>query len=389
MGGKRASMREARWRRCSAPPTRASRGRHRGDRDRRRRRRDRRRARAAGGRGSSSLLQLRSKNLLRTSSLRSRRRVRSRSRRRVRSRSASSAPRPSRSRSRRQSRSRKARPKPAPVQPAPVEPEYVEPEPEYVEDYVEETEYVDEPAPEHSRRGRAGRGLPDRGRGEARAGPAARAPPQHLITRPPTFHFGRENPDSSRNIPLPRVHGAMLRSSESAAPGSTRLTHGRGQIEGVEFIASHRHPVAPDFQRRRHDRHRHRAAAASAPAPTPPVTARAYEAQDGSARLKGSDMSSSPRGRGRHRDGAAPRGRQVARELGALTVGIVPSRSPSRCPPHGPGRGGRRRPRSEVDTLIVSPTRALTVLERRTSIVDAFAVATTSCARRCRGSPTW
>jgi len=80
-------------------------------------------------------------------------------------------------------------------------------EPEYVEDYVEETEYVDEPAPSKSTC-RAGRGLPDRGRGGGRAGPPRGAPPpapDHEAPRP--SHLRRENPDS-RATSIARVHGA-------------------------------------------------------------------------------------------------------------------------------------------------------------------------------------
>ena len=75
--------------------------------------------------------------------------------------------------------------------------------------------------------------------------------------------------------------------------------------------------------------------------------------------------------------GAAPVVAQIARELGALTVGIVTR--PFQF------EGSRRRAQAEagiaaladeVDTLIVVPNnRLLTVLERNTSMVEAFRVA--------------
>src|SRR3712207_8065241 len=75
--------------------------------------------------------------------------------------------------------------------------------------------------------------------------------------------------------------------------------------------------------------------------------------------------------------GAAPVVARIARELGALTVGIVTK-------PFG-FEGSRRREQAErgvevlageVDTLIVVPNnRLLSVLDKNTSMVDAFTVA--------------
>jgi cell division protein FtsZ len=75
--------------------------------------------------------------------------------------------------------------------------------------------------------------------------------------------------------------------------------------------------------------------------------------------------------------GAAPVVAQIARELGALTVGIVTrpfqfegSRRREQA------ESGIRELREEVDTLIVVPNnRLLSVLDRNTSIVEAFRVA--------------
>ena len=94
--------------------------------------------------------------------------------------------------------------------------------------------------------------------------------------------------------------------------------------------------------------------------------------------LRGSDMVFIAAGAGGGTGtGAAPVVAQIARELGALTVGIVTR--PFQF------EGSRRRVQAEagiaaladeVDTLIVVPNnRLLTVLERNTSMVDAFRVA--------------
>jgi len=94
--------------------------------------------------------------------------------------------------------------------------------------------------------------------------------------------------------------------------------------------------------------------------------------------LKGSDMVFVAAGEGGGTGtGAAPVVARVARELGALTVGIVTK-------PFG-FEGTRRREtaeagiaalRDEVDTLIVVPNnRLLSVLDRQTSMVEAFRVA--------------
>jgi cell division protein FtsZ len=94
--------------------------------------------------------------------------------------------------------------------------------------------------------------------------------------------------------------------------------------------------------------------------------------------LKGSDMVFIAAGAGGGTGtGAAPVVAQIARDLGALTVGIVTK-------PFG-FEGTRRAQQAdsgiedlagEVDTLIVVPNnRLLTVLDKKTSMVDAFSVA--------------
>jgi cell division protein FtsZ len=94
--------------------------------------------------------------------------------------------------------------------------------------------------------------------------------------------------------------------------------------------------------------------------------------------LKGSDMVFITAGAGGGTGtGAAPIVARIAREVGALTVGIITK-------PFG-FEGSRRREQAEagvrtlgdeVDTLIVVPNnRLLTVLDKQTSMVDAFRVA--------------
>ena len=95
--------------------------------------------------------------------------------------------------------------------------------------------------------------------------------------------------------------------------------------------------------------------------------------------LKGSDMVFITAGAGGGTGtGAAPVVARIARELGALTVGIVTKPfgfEGTRRARAGRGRH-RRRSRDEVDTLIVVPNnRLLSVLDKQTSMVEAFRVA--------------
>jgi cell division protein FtsZ len=94
--------------------------------------------------------------------------------------------------------------------------------------------------------------------------------------------------------------------------------------------------------------------------------------------LKGSDMVFIAAGAGGGTGtGAAPIVARIAREIGALTVGIVTKP----CGFEGQRRSqaaedGVRALGDEVDTLIVVPNnRLLTVLDKHTSMVDAFRVA--------------
>jgi cell division protein FtsZ len=112
----------------------------------------------------------------------------------------------------------------------------------------------------------------------------------------------------------------------------------------------------------------------------PEVGRRAAEESDAEIReaLRGSDLVFVAAGEGGGTGtGAAPVVARIARELGALTVGIVTT-------PFG-FEGSRRAAQADdgitklsrsVDTLVTIPNdRLLTVLDRRTSMVDAFRVA--------------
>ena len=100
--------------------------------------------------------------------------------------------------------------------------------------------------------------------------------------------------------------------------------------------------------------------------------------------LKGADMIFLTAGMGGGTGtGAAPVIAEVARELGALTVGVVTR------PFSFEGRTRQRQAaegiaclKEKVDTLIVIPNdRLLQVVEKRTPILEAFRIAMTCCAR--------
>jgi cell division protein FtsZ len=94
--------------------------------------------------------------------------------------------------------------------------------------------------------------------------------------------------------------------------------------------------------------------------------------------LKGADMVFVTAGKGGGTGtGAAPVIAEIARELGALTVGVVtrPFGFEGRKR-YDQAEQGIRQLRDKVDTLIVIPNdRLLQVVEKRTSIVDAFRIA--------------
>jgi cell division protein FtsZ len=94
--------------------------------------------------------------------------------------------------------------------------------------------------------------------------------------------------------------------------------------------------------------------------------------------LKGADMVFVTAGKGGGTGtGAAPVIAELARELGALTVGVVTRPIAFEGPKRGDqAEQGIRTLREKVDTLIIIPNdRLLQVVEKRTSIVDAFRIA--------------
>ena len=88
--------------------------------------------------------------------------------------------------------------------------------------------------------------------------------------------------------------------------------------------------------------------------------------------------------------GAAPVIAEVAKELGALTIGVVTKPFTF----EGKRRArqaeeGIRELREKVDTLIIIPNdRLLQVVERPRRSSTPSGSPTTSCARACRASPT-
>src|SRR6201997_5146988 len=94
--------------------------------------------------------------------------------------------------------------------------------------------------------------------------------------------------------------------------------------------------------------------------------------------LKGADMVFVTAGKGGGTGtGAAPIIAEIARELGALTVGMVTRPFTFEGQKRGDqAEQGIRALREKVDTLIIIPNdRLLQVVEKRTSIVDAFRIA--------------
>jgi len=152
-------------------------------------------------------------------------------------------------------------------------------------------------------------------------------------------------------------------------------------VEGVEFIA-----INTDLQSLEHARARTKVHIGSAATrglgsganPDLGREAAIEEYDEIKALLKGADMVFITAGAGGGTGtGAAPVVARISREVGALTVGIVTKPFSF----EGQRRGavaeqGVEELAGEVDTLIVIPnSRLLTVLDRKTSMIDAFEVA--------------
>jgi cell division protein FtsZ len=194
--------------------------------------------------------------------------------------------------------------------------------------------------------------------------------------------FGRDDPNTARPPSVPRSHQAVLRVVGVGGAGVNAVNRMvEAQLPGVEFVA-----INTDLQSLQHsnaDSTLHIGAELTrglGSGSDPRVGYRAaFDEQDKiKALLSGSDMVFIAAGAGGGTGtGAAPVVAKLARDVGALTVAAVTK-------PFG-FEGARRAAQAEegiaalsaeVDTLIVVPNeRLLQILERRTSITDAFRVA--------------
>jgi cell division protein FtsZ len=197
--------------------------------------------------------------------------------------------------------------------------------------------------------------------------------------------FGRDEPDTSsptRQPVVPRTHQAVLRVVGVGGAGVNAVNRMvEAELPGVEFVAIN--TDLQSLQNSNADVTLHIGSELTrglGSGSDPRVGYRAaFEEQDKIKELlKGSDMvflaSGSGGGTG---TGAAPVVAKLARDIGALTVAAVTKPFAF--------EGARRMAQAEegiaalareVDTMIVVPNeRLLTILERRTSIVDAFKVA--------------
>jgi cell division protein FtsZ len=203
--------------------------------------------------------------------------------------------------------------------------------------------------------------------------PAAAAPREDVYARSDTpSTFGVARPVGQPVIRVVGVGGAGVNAVNRMV---------EAQVEGVEFIA-----INTDLQSLQQSRadltvHIGQGITRGLGAGANPDLGRAAAMEEYDrikAQLKGSDMIFIAAGAGGGTGtGAGPIVARISRELGALTVGIVTK-------PFG-FEGTRRRELSEsgiqsladeVDTLIVVPNnRLLSVLDKQTSMVDAFQVA--------------
>src|SRR5688572_20142718 len=204
--------------------------------------------------------------------------------------------------------------------------------------------------------------------------------PDNMLERPEPPRYGREEPHPAA-VAAP-VHTPVLRVVGVGGAGVNAVNRmEEAQVAGVEFIAVN--TDLQSLQQSRADVTLHiggqvTRGLGSGSNPTLGRQAAMEEYDRIKALLKGSDMVFITAGAGGGTGtGAAPVVARIARELGALTVGIVTK-------PFG-FEGSRRGEQAEigieelsdeVDTLIVVPNaRLLTVLDKQTSMVEAFRVA--------------
>jgi cell division protein FtsZ len=206
--------------------------------------------------------------------------------------------------------------------------------------------------------------------------------PENMLERSDSHQprYGREEP-SAISTPQQTLHPVLRVVGVGGAGVNAVNRMVEAQVEGVEFIA-----VNTDLQSLQQSRadvtlHIGNEVTRGLGSGSNPQLGRqaAMEEYDRiKALMKGSDMVFITAGAGGGTGtGAAPVVARIARELGALTVGIITK-------PFG-FEGSRRGEQAEVgiqelsdevDTLIVVPnSRLLTVLDKQTSMVDAFRVA--------------
>ncbi len=194
--------------------------------------------------------------------------------------------------------------------------------------------------------------------------------------------WGRHEPNTERTAVVPRTHQAVLRVVGVGGAGVNAVNRMvEAQMPGVEFIAIN--TDLQSLQNSHADQSLHIGAELTrglGSGSDPRVGYRAaFDEQDKIKELlKGSDMVFIAAGSGGGTGtGAAPVVAKLARDIGALTVGAVTKPFAF--------EGARRAAQAEegiaalgaeVDTLIVIPNeRLLQILDRRTTITDAFRVA--------------
>jgi cell division protein FtsZ len=194
--------------------------------------------------------------------------------------------------------------------------------------------------------------------------------------------FGRDEPDTARASTVPRTHQAVLRVVGVGGAGVNAVNRMvEAQVPGVEFVAIN--TDLQSLQNSNADVTLHIGAELTrglGSGSDPRVGYRAaFDEQDKIKQLlKGSDMVFLAAGAGGGTGtGAAPVVAKLARDVGALTVAAVTKPFSF--------EGARRAAQAEegiaalgaeVDTMIVVPNeRLIQILERRTSMTDAFRVA--------------
>jgi cell division protein FtsZ len=197
-------------------------------------------------------------------------------------------------------------------------------------------------------------------------GPSAPTAPQHVQT-PGTPGHNRD--------PILRVVGV----GGAGVNAVDRMI--QAQVEGVEFIAMNTDLQSLEQSHAKTLLHIGDQATGGLGSGSDPSIGRAAAVEEYDqikSLLKGADMVFVTAGSGGGTGtGAAPVVARIAREVGALTVAIVTKPFPF----EGARRGsqadqGVQELRDEVDTLIVIPnTRLLEVLDKKTSMVEAFRVA--------------